>query len=147
LDFSAQLKIGNGSVKWLDMPSESIFDMPLAESVFGEAISREDFDALGRRIIICTTNEQVDSRNKEALRLLPDEDLFCSHAVDRKTRNGPPLEHSWNPPRFPPEDLELRRYAIVMMLKTQNQLPNGLAFNICEKSTKTKSSARFWWES
>ncbi|XP_044578962.1 uncharacterized protein LOC123261434 [Cotesia glomerata] len=134
------LKIGNGTVNNLNdevsLP-DSCFtsnNNDIVENVYGRIIREKCYDQLTSAVILSARNIDVDEINKQVIELLDSttEKIFTAVDSTENCDNGniddiilPEYLNTLNPPNFPPYELKLRQFSIVMLIINLN-LSEGL---------------------
>ncbi|XP_044596976.1 ATP-dependent DNA helicase PIF1-like [Cotesia glomerata] len=134
------LNIGDGTLNDYDdqvnLPAMCFTstDDNIVENVYGAIIRGKRYNELTSTVILSARNIDVDIINKQVIKLLE----FCTEktyvATDSTENcdNGsmdeallPEYLNTLNPPNFPPYELQLRQYSIVMLIRNLN-LSEGL---------------------
>ncbi|XP_057339407.1 uncharacterized protein LOC130676918 [Microplitis mediator] len=134
------LNVGDGSLNNLndelnlpDMCSTSK-NNDIVDNVYGNIIRGKRYTELTKTVILSARNVDVDAINREVVALLDSSTEKIYAAVDSTENcdNGnmddailPEYLNTLNPPNFPPYELHLRQYAIVMLIRNIN-LSEGL---------------------
>ncbi|XP_044588723.1 ATP-dependent DNA helicase PIF1-like [Cotesia glomerata] len=134
------LNIGDGTVNNLNdevnLP-DSCFtsnNNDIVENIYGKMIRDKRYDQLTSAVILSARNVDVDEINKQVVELLDPSTQKNYTGVDSTENcdNGnmddavlPEYLNTLNPPNFPPYELQLRQYSIVMLIRNLN-LSEGL---------------------
>ena len=139
------LKIGNGELNNADdiieIPKASIFQGNLIDEIFGAKINDENCSQIVKHIILATTNKEVDSINDDVLSII-DGDTKTYYSSD-KIHEAETSKHKYmiellttlDEPNFPKHKLELKRNAIVMIVRNLDLkcgLCNGTRLRVLE---------------
>uniref|UniRef100_A0A914YXE1 ATP-dependent DNA helicase n=1 Tax=Panagrolaimus superbus TaxID=310955 RepID=A0A914YXE1_9BILA len=123
------LKIGDGSANdnngKVKLPDECITDGDLVETIFGEVIEAQDYNAFAKSAIICTLNSDVDAYNEKVIDLLDPETEKVYQAIDRVEAIGGGESFAYAPEHFecirpngfPAYHLRLRENTVVMLMR------------------------------
>ncbi|XP_044585994.1 uncharacterized protein LOC123266031 [Cotesia glomerata] len=134
------LNIGDGSLNdandEINLPDTCYTsnDENIVENIYGRIIRGKRYDELSTVVILSARNIDVDVINKKVIELLDISTEKIYSAID-STENCdvgnmddailPEYLNTLNPPNFPPYELQLRKYSIVMLIRNLN-LSEGL---------------------
>ncbi|XP_057332074.1 uncharacterized protein LOC130671942 [Microplitis mediator] len=136
------LNVGNGTLNdlndELDLPEACLTSKnnDIVDNVYGNIIRGKRYDELTKTVILSARNVDVDVINKQVVVLLNESTEKIYTAVDSTENcdNGniddailPEYLNTLNPPNFPPYELYLRQYTIVMFIRNLN-LSEGLCY-------------------
>ncbi|XP_057322519.1 uncharacterized protein LOC130665907 [Microplitis mediator] len=134
------LNVGDGSLNDLnddlDLPDACFVSKnnDIVENVYGNIIRGKRYDELTKTVILSARNVDVDVINKQVVELLniSIEKIYAAVDSTENCDNGnfddailPEYLNTLNPPNFPPYELHLRQYTIVMLIRNLN-LSEGL---------------------
>jgi hypothetical protein len=128
-------KVGNGSMndgdEKIELPENCIEWEPLSRIIYSEMIENEDYGNMYKVTILVSKHDGVDRTNDEVLEMLPGEITeyrSIDTAVEADTRNRQTDAHLFTPEylnsiregSLPPHVLQLKKFAIVMLLRNLN---------------------------
>ncbi|XP_044576763.1 ATP-dependent DNA helicase PIF1-like [Cotesia glomerata] len=147
------LSIGNGSINneddYVTLPQKCVAskDADIVADVYADAISNRQYDNFTMLAILSPRNIDVDLINDRVVNLLDAESEKIYNSVDSTENcdNGVINEsilveylNSINPPNFPPHNLKLRLYSVIMLVRNlsiNEGLCNGTRLMVIELGT------------